>query len=93
MAREPKKEEKPAKRKGISNGDAIARALESLDHDGLVKVLKANKLYDGKYDKHDGTINNGRFRMLAGNSLRAMVMRKQPVKIGKLTIERLNQRF
>lgn len=92
MAREAKKDDKKP-RTGLNNGDAIARALSGLKHEDIVKVAKANRLYDGKYDKHDGKLNNGRFRMLLGNSLRAKVKAKQPVKIKGLVIERLNQRI
>lgn len=92
MARE-KAEQKKEEKKPRTNGDAVARALDGLKHDDIVKVAKANKLYEGKYDKHDGTINNGRFRMLLGNSLRARIKNGMPVKIKGKVIERLNQRF
>lgn len=83
---------KTPEKRSYHNGDAIARALHGLDHGAIVKVVKANKLWD-RYADLDGKLNNGRFRMLAGNSLRAKVLRGEPVKVGKITIERLNQRF
>lgn len=73
------------------NGDAVATAMLGLSHDELLKVMKKNGLTDKLGDK-PGKVNNGQFRMLLGNSLRALVRGGTPVDINGVEVKSLVQR-
>lgn len=78
------------------NGDAIAKAFLLMRADGLTvddiidKVAKANKLGD-RMDEHSKK-PPGQRRMALGVMLRALVKAGTPVKIGKVQVEKLNQK-
>lgn len=74
-----------------NNGDAVAKAmLLHLAGGGDVSaVIKANKL-DERMKPH-AKKQPGLLRMILGVMLRGMVRNGEPVKIGKITVERLNQ--
>lgn len=79
-------------RYSYSKGDAVARAMLGMDHEDLVKIVKGNKVLDERIGRHaDKPANSGQFRMMVGNSIRALVKRGTPVKVGKHTISDLNQ--
>lgn len=78
-------------RHSAGNGDAVARALLSVDYDGLIETMKKNDLWD-RLGKHVGSVNNGQLRMFVGNSLRALVRKGTAVVIGEHTVRKLDQR-
>ena len=73
------------------NGDAVARALISLDAKALNAVVKENGLTDKHKNRVAESPNMGLARMSIGNSLRAMVRRGEHVVIAGLTIKSLDQ--
>lgn len=73
------------------NGDAVATAMLGLDHDALVKVMRANGLAD-KLGAYANPAVAGRFRMLLGNSLRALVRKGTPVDVAGTEVRTLKQR-
>lgn len=81
------------RRSSYSNGDAVATAMLGIDQKGLEKVMRDNGLKE-KLGKHvESAANPGQFRMLLGNSLRAMVKRGEEVTIGDHVIKKLDQKI
>lgn len=76
-------------RKG--NGDAISIAMRGMEIGDVKKAMKDNGLAK-KLGHHYGVLNNGRFRMVVGNCLRAMVLNDKPVTINGTVIKKLNQK-
>lgn len=78
------------------NQDAVAKAMLLFTAGGgdITTVINANKLQDkmAAHMKKRGPKAPGLQRMTLGVMLRALVRNGTPVKIGKETIERLNQR-
>jgi len=78
------------------NGDAVAKAFLLMRAEGspideiIDKVAKANKLGE-RMDEH-AKKPAGQRRMALGVMLRALVKAGTPVKIGKVMVERLNQK-
>ena len=70
------------------NGDAIAKAMAGLTPAQVKKAMSSNGL-GKKLGHHYGKLNNGRFRMVVGNSLRAMVHNGTPVTINGITVSKL----
>lgn len=76
------------KRKSIDNDDALSKAMRGMDRKAIGKVLSMNGLGD-RVEKHVH-LNDGMFRMVSGQALRAMIKRGEPVKIdNKTTITKL----
>lgn len=75
-----------------NNGDAVAKAM--LAYTSAGGDLKALADKNGLTDKFKGLTggNPGLVRMSLGVMLRAMVRRGEPVKIGKITVEKLTQK-
>lgn len=75
-----------------SNGDAVANAMFLFSAGGgdIEQVIKANKL-DDKMKPH-AKKQPGLRRMTLGVMLRALVRNGTPVKIGRITVEKLNQK-
>lgn len=69
------------KRKAVDNGDALSDALRALDRKGISEVLRLNGLGD-RVEKH-AHLNNGMFRMISGQSLRALLKKGTPIKLNK----------
>lgn len=71
------------------NSDAVAKAmlLDAANGGTTAGIIKANKL------KIEASGNAGLQRMSVGVSLRGLVNNGTPVKIGKLTISKLNQKI
>jgi len=79
-------------RSSRGNGDAIAKAmlLHTANGGDIEAVVNANKLQD-RMAAHRKK-SPGLARMTLGVMLRAMVRNGTPVKIGKTTVEKLNQK-
>ena len=79
-------------RHSASNGDAVANAMFIHIAGGgtLDQVITANKLQDKYGGRRTG--NAGTLRMALGKSLRSLVERGEPVKIGKITVSSKNQK-
>lgn len=78
------------------NGDAVAKAMLLFTAGGgeLTTVVNANKLQErmAPHMKKKGPRAPGLQRMTLGVMLRAMVRNGTPVKIGKITVEKLSQK-
>lgn len=78
------------------NGDAVAKAMLLFTAGGgeLTTVVNANKLQErmAPHMKKKGPRAPGLQRMTLGVILRGLVRNGVPVKIGKVTVEKLNQK-
>lgn len=76
----------------VNNGDAVAKAMLIYTSKGgdIGELAKANGLGE-KFAAITGG-NAGTWRMSLGVMLRAKVKRGEPVKIGSIKVEKLNQK-
>jgi predicted secreted Zn-dependent protease len=83
-------------RSSRGNGDAIARAMLVFTAGGgdIATVVSANKLTDkmAPHMKKKGPKAPGLQRMILGVMLRGLVRNGTPVKIGKITVDKLTQK-
>lgn len=79
-------------RHSYTNGDAVAIAMLGLEFEEILDVMHQNGLED-RLEQYADRPNHGQFRMLLGNSLRALIRHGTPVLIGDHVIRSLDQKI